>query len=81
MTHFIFLDYVLASTVRIHLYDETGTTNPNLQIKYNLYHICTFNLKPSSCFIGLNGNLAHSWKNYKIIYFYVYDLCPHICLQ
>lgn len=41
----------------------------------------TFKLKLLSYFKGLNCNLAHSWKNYKIIYFYVYVLFPHICLQ
>lgn len=78
---FIFLDYVLARTMSTHLYDETEMTNHNMEIKCNLYYMKTFNLKLLSYFKGLNLNLAHSWKNYKIIYFYVYVLFPHICRQ
>lgn len=79
MTHFLFLDYVLARTMSTHLYDETGMTNHNLEIKYNLYYMSTFNLKLFSYFKGLHCNLAHLWKYYKIIYFYVYLLFSHIC--
>lgn len=79
MTHFLFLDYVLPRTMSTHLYDQTEMTNHNMEIKYNLYYMNPFNLKLLSYFKGLNCNLAHSWKNYKIIYFDVYVLFPRIC--